>query len=184
MKTLHISFLLLLSCFATQAQDLAGRKIVQGSVGVTINSSETQTRSNYNASLLYGKIRENNTSLAWGGSFSGNTQHYESSSIDNKSFQLGPAVEFGKFIPLVERFYLAPTLGGTAQVAFGDTEGVSVGAYASPLRFMYHFSNHFMLSTSLGSAGINFSRLNKTTVFSLNGSLTNNASFGVFYTFK
>lgn len=184
MKTLTISFLLFLSFLSTQAQELSGRKIVQGSVGININSSEIQTQNSYNVSLLYGKIRENNTYLAWGGNFTGSTYRYDPGEVNNQTFQLGPAVEFGKFIPLVDRFYLAPNFGGTVQAAFGDSEGVYAGAYATPLRFMYHFSNNFMLSASLGSAGISFSRINKATQFSLNGSLTNSTGFGVFYTFK
>ncbi|MBX2951525.1 MAG: hypothetical protein KF870_03405 [Leadbetterella sp.] len=182
MKTLAISFLLLISFLNTQAQELAGRKIIQGSVGINVNSGKIATNNTYNASLLYGKIRANNTYLAWGGSFTGSTQEYND--ITNQTFQAGPAVEFGKFIPLVERFYLAPNFGGTAQAAFGDSKGVYIGAYATPLRFMYNFSNHFMLTASLGYAGVSFSRIAETTQFSLSGSLTNNTGFGVFYTFK
>lgn len=182
MKTLTVSFLLLISFFSIQAQELAGRKIVQGSVGVNINSSETQTQNMYQASLLYGKIRGNNTYLAWGGSFTGSTSKYDE--VNNTYFKAGPSVEFGKFIPLVDRFYLAPYLGGTIQATFGDSEGVSLGAYASPLRFIYNFSNHFMLSASLGSASMSFHRISENTQFLLNGSLTNHSSFGVFYTFR
>ncbi|WP_367913899.1 hypothetical protein [Leadbetterella sp. DM7] len=182
MKTLTISFLLLVSCLSLQAQDLAGRKIIRGSLGINVNSGETATNNTYDASLLYGKIRANNTYLAWGGHFTGSTQEYNN--ITNQTFRVGPAVEFGKFIPLVERFYLAPNFGGTAQAAFGDSKGVYIGAYVTPLRFMYNFSNHFMLTASLGYAGASFSRIAEITQFSLSGSLANNTSFGVFYTFK
>jgi|GEM_PF-1260950 len=182
MKTLTISFLLLVSCLSLQAQDLAGRKIIQGSVGVNVTSGESPYQNNYSASLLYGKIRANNTYLAWGGSFSGYTTHYNNSSTGY--YRLGPAVEFGKFIPLVDRLYLSPYLGGSVQANFGDSEGVSAGAYASPLRFMYNFSNHFMLSANFGSASLTFNRISKVTQFTLNGSLTNYTGFGVFYTFK
>lgn len=77
MKTLTTSFLLLFSYLSIQAQELAGRKIIQGALRVSITSTDIQTNNAYNASLLYGKIRENNTYLAWGGSFSGNTQQYD-----------------------------------------------------------------------------------------------------------
>lgn len=184
MKTLTTSFLLLFSYLSIQAQELAGRKIIQGALRVSITSTDIQTNNAYNASLLYGEIRENNTYLAWGGSFSGNTQQYDDQNINNQSFQVGPAVEFGKFIPLVDRFYLAPSLGGTVLGNFGDTKGVYISANAYPLRFLYHFSNNFMLSASMGSAGISFSQISKITHFSLNGSLSNTSSFGVFYTFK
>lgn len=184
MRTLTITFLLLVSFLSTQAQDLAGRKIVQGSLGLSFNSSEIATRNNYNASVLYGKIRENNTYLAWGGTFTGATNKYDPTNEDNQNFQLGPAVEFGKFIPLVDRFYLAPQLGGSVQAAWGSMNGVYISAYASPLRFLYHFSNNFMMSASFGSAGLKFNRVGETTQFSLNGSLSNSTGFGVFYTFK
>ncbi|MCD8539455.1 MAG: hypothetical protein LRY55_06565 [Leadbetterella sp.] len=117
-----------------------------------------------------------------GRQFTGSTQ--ESNNISSQSFRLGPAVQFGKFIPLVDRFYLAPYIDGTLGAVFGDSKGVYLNASASPLRFMYNFSNHFMLSASLGSAGINFNRSDEVTNISLNGSLTNNTNFGVFYTFK
>lgn len=184
MRTLTITFLLLVSFLSTQAQELAGRKIIQGSLGLNFNSSDLVTRNSYNASVLYGKIRENNTYLAWGGAFSGATNKYDPTNEDNQNFQVGPAVEFGKFIPLVDRFYLAPQLGGSAQAALGDMKGVYINAYASPLRFLYHFSNNFMMSASFGSASLKFSRVEDITQFSLNGSLSNSTGFGVFYTFK
>lgn len=184
MRALAVTFLLLISFLNARSQELAGRKIIQGSFGLNINSFETTSRKNYSASLLYGKIRENNTYLAWGGSFNGATNKNVPNNEDNQNFQLGPAVEFGKFIPLVDRFYLAPQIGGSAQGAFGSMKGVYINAYASPLRFMYHFSNNFMMSASFGAAGLKFSRIEKTTQFSLSGSLTNSTGFGVFYTFK
>ncbi len=184
MKTLTISFLLFISFFSIQAQELAGRKIIQGSLAVNINSTEIQAVNSYGASVLYGKIRENNTYLAWGGTFTANTNRLDPSNINEQRFQVGPAVEFGKFISLVDRLYLAPNLGGAARAAFGKSEGVHVSAYATPLRFMYHFSNNFMLSASLGAASVSFSQIDKNTKIQLNGSLTNSTGFGVFYTFK
>lgn len=184
MKTLTFSFLLFFSFFNIHAQELAGRKIVQGSLGLNFNSSDFGSRNSYNATVLYGKIRENNTYLAWGGAFSGATNKNVPTNEDNQNFQVGPAAEFGKFIPLVDRFYLAPQLGGSAQAAFGSMKGVYINAYASPLRFLYHFSNNFMMSASFGSASLKFSRVEDITQFSLNGSLSNSTGFGVFYTFK
>lgn len=184
MKNPILFFAFILTSLSAYAQDLAGRKIIQGSFSVNINSTKTSHLNSYDASLRFGKIKPNNTYIAWGGNFNGTSSDSEFNSVGVEQFKLGPSFDFGKFIPLVDRFYLAPHFGGTVQAVFGNSKGVAVGAYAVPLRFLYNFSNHFMFSASLGSANLNFSRIEKATNLSLNGSLNNNTGFGVFYTFK
>lgn len=182
MRRIYLLIILLISVLSVQAQDLAGRKIIQGSVRFNINSNEYSSTNSSTLSLKYGKIKENNTYLAWGGSllFNGSTINNENTS----QFRIGPSVEYGKFVPIIDRLYLAPSFGGNIQAVLGNAEGISLNAYASPLRFLYDFSNHFMLSASLGSASLQFEQVHKTTRFLLDGSLTNNTSLGVFYTFK
>lgn len=184
MKNCILLFTVMFAFSGVYAQDLAGRKIVQGSVSINMISGEGGSTNFYDISLRYGKIRENNTYLAWGGSFSGNTNTSTSNNIRFNQYLLGPSAEFGKFIPIVDKFYLAPYLGGTLQGAFGDEFGGRIAAYVVPIRFIYNLSNNFMLSSSFGSASMNFSKIGKNTQFSLSGNLTNNSGFGVFYTFK
>jgi hypothetical protein len=93
-------------------------------------------------------------------------------------------VEYGKFVKLVDKFYMAPVVGGSIQGVFGDTPGIKSNIYAVPIRIMYDFSNRLMLSTSFGSVNLTTIAMQRYTSINLNGSLTNNSSFGVFYTFK
>lgn len=184
MRRVYFLLVLLIPALSVQAQDLAGRKIIQGSVKFDINSDAPANRkTNYSTlSLKYGKIRENNTYLAWGGSllFTGSTVNNENTS----QFRIGPSVEYGKFVPIIDRLYLAPNFGGNIRAILGNAEGVNLNVYASPLRFLYDLSNHFMISASLGSASLQFEQVHKSTRFLLDGSLSNNTGFGVFYTFK
>jgi hypothetical protein len=181
MKPTFLLFALLFST-ATFAQDLAGRKIINGNVNMQLMDNEVYGNTNYSLSLLAGKIKPNLSYLAWGASFAGN----HSKNVDQKTayFSVGPAVEYGKFIPLVDRFYLAPTVGGTVTGTFGDAEGFGARVYATPLRFMYHFGQNFMLTGSFGAASANYSKLGKITNANINASLNNQTSFGVYYTFK
>lgn len=186
MKKLILLFTLIISVLNVKAQELAGRKIIQGSINFTLISTEQQLNSIGNFGLSYGKIKENNSYIAWGGALSIHTSKLENSAqnLDYSQFQLGPTVEFGKFVSLVDRFYLAPYIGGAVQGIFGTASGIQLNAYATPLRFLYNFSNHFMLSATVGSASMQFQRTDLQTSFSLTGSLTNHTGFGVFYTFK
>jgi hypothetical protein len=177
MKLTLLLFALLIST-ASFAQDLAGRKIINGNVNFSLMDNEVYTATNYEISILAGKIKPNLTYLAWGASLTGN--HVSGTQY----FSLGPAVEYGKFIPLVDRFYLAPTVGGNISATFGDTEGFGARVYATPLRFMYHFGQNFMLTGSFGAASASYSKIGKITNAGLNASLNNQTSFGVYYTFK
>ncbi|MER0441686.1 hypothetical protein [Emticicia sp. W12TSBA100-4] len=172
--------LFLLLSLTTFGQDLAGRKIINGSLSANIISGSGQTITAFGGSLLYGKIKNDNTYWAYGGSINVLSNIEESPNM----VMVGPAIERGKFVKIIDKLYLAPYIGGSVKGVFGDINGFNVNAYASPLRFMYHITNQFMVSAGFGSASLQFNRLERTTVVNLNGSLTNNTNFGVFYTFK
>ena len=178
MKHLLLSFLLL-SIFDTEAQDLAGRKIVNAHVSFNyISDKQGNEFTTLSSSVLYGKIKPDLSYWSYGavvGIYPGTDQH-------NVSF--GPAVEHGKFIKLIDKLYLSPYFGGSLQGQFGADQGILLNAYVSPLRFMYHFKENFLLSANFGSASFQTRALNSSTLISLNASLENNSSFGVFYTFK
>lgn len=177
-----LSLLFLTFCVQSlSAQDLVGRKIISGSVNVSVIAPGVDQSHivNIASSVLTGKIKENLTYWAWGGNFS------IASSSPNDIITVGPSVERGKFILLVDKLYLAPYLGGNISGTFaGNTGGIQVGAYASPLRFMYHLKENFLISAGFGAAGLSYSNISGSQIFSLNASLTNHSSFGVFYTFK
>lgn len=163
---------------------MVGRKIVNANLLANLGFNYEANLIDIGSSVLYGKIKNDNTYLAYGGilkivNFNGNM-------TDNLNYvMVGPSIQKGKFIELVDKFYLAPYLGGSAALMVGGDEyGVNVQAEAVPLRFVYDFSNHFMLNASFGSAYLSFQNFRYNTNITLSGSLTNNSSFGVFYTFK
>ncbi len=172
--------LFLLVSLTTFGQDLAGRKIINGALSANIISESGQTVTSFGGSLLYGKIKSDNTYWAYGGGINVLSNIAKSPNM----VMVGPAIERGKFVKMIDKLYLAPYIGGSVKGVFGDVNGFNMNAYASPLRFMYHITNHFMVSAGFGSASLQFNSLKGTTVINLNGSLTNNTSFGVFYTFK
>ncbi len=179
-RILFSALFLLLFSLNTLAQDLVGRKIINANLNLNAVFAEGTRNSSYSASVLFGKVKSNHTYLAFGAVLDNIfIQNYERDIVN-----FGPAVEYGKFVKLVDKFYLAPVVGGSVQGVFGDTPGVRVNAYAVPIRVMYDFSNRFMLSASFGSANLNTILMKRYTSINLNGSLTNNSSFGVFYTFK
>jgi hypothetical protein len=179
MNSRILLLLFLLSLTAT-AQDLVGRKIVNANLYFNAVFSDGASNSNYSASVLYGKVRSNNTYLAFGGVLDNIfIQDYERNIVN-----FGPAAEYGKFVKLVDKFYMAPVVGGSIQGVFGDTPGVRSNIYAVPIRIMYDFSNRLMLSAAFGSLNLTTIAMQRYTSINLNGSLTNNSSFGVFYTFK
>jgi hypothetical protein len=171
---------LFLISLTTSAQDLVGRKIVNANLYLNAVFADGASNSSYSASVLYGKVRPNNTYLAFGGVLDNIfIQNYERNIVN-----FGPAVEYGKFVKLVDKFYMAPVVGGSIQGVFGDTPGVRSNIYAVPIRIMYDFSNRLMLSTSFGSVNLTTIAMQRYTSINLNGFLTNNSSFGVFYTFN
>lgn len=172
--------LLLLFSLTTFGQDLSGRKIINGSLSANIVDDNRNTITTIGTSFLYGKIKSDNTYWAYGGKI-----NILSNNIDNPTmFMVGPTIERGKFVKIIDKLYLAPYIGGSAQGMFGDVSGFNINIYASPLRFMYPITNQFMISAGFGSASLLFQRTDGLTIFNLNGSLTNNTNFGVFYTFK
>ena len=180
MKTFFFSFLLL---FAFEcclfSQDLAGRKILTANLSAKAAGTDSDLAVQINTGLLFGKIKADNTYWAYGGQLS-----YAGSNGENYVISVGPGIERGKFIKLFDKFYSAPYVGGSAQAVFGLTEGVVLNAYAVPLRFVYQFSENFLLSATFGSASLLYSRLDDVNLFLLNANWQNNSGFGVFYTFK
>lgn len=129
---------------------------------------------------MTGKVKSDNTYLAFGAVL----DNMNIQNSDNSLVNFGPAVEYGKFVKLIYKFYMAPVMGGSIQSVFGDVPGIKTNIYAIPIRVMYDFSNHFMLSASFGSVNLSTISVQGFTNINLSGSLTNNSSFGVFYTFK
>ncbi|MCR9064206.1 MAG: hypothetical protein NXI00_09585 [Cytophagales bacterium] len=178
MKTILLSLFVFLS-FSSLAQDLAGRKIINGTLGFSYFSERHNNEGlSMNTSVLYGKIKEDHTYWALGGGFS-----YQSGSI-NGNWSIGPGIERGKFIQLIDKLYISPYIGGFVQGRFGDDSGVVFNAYASPLRFMYHLKENFLLSAGFGSARVSSSFLQSGNHINLSASLDNSSGFGIFYTFK
>ncbi|UBM58048.1 hypothetical protein LAG90_14670 [Marinilongibacter aquaticus] len=180
MKKYTLLLITFLICQFSYGQDLPGSKIINANLNINLTTLNSDYINNYNqvqASILYGKVKENNKYLAFGGTFNYLNQ-------SNGQYEIGPAVQFGKFLPIIEKLYLAPYIGGSVLVQAGNVSGLSVQASASPLRFMYHLKTHFLLTASFGSANMNFQTNDLYTAFNLNAALSNNAAFGVFYTFK
>ena len=176
----------MLISITSQAQDLdlAGRKIVSANLVFTTfipNESNVSGPLALQTNVLIGKIKDDNTYWAFGGQF----QLISNSTVDN-SQSVGPAAEHGKFIKLVDRFYVVPAVGGNVSAKFSEssTFGMDMSLYATPLRFMYHFGNNFMAYTTLGSASLSLTSTGSGTLINLQGGLRNSGSLGVFYTFK
>jgi hypothetical protein len=181
MKHTFCFILLYFSFHFANAQDLAGRKIVNGNLSAQIISQGKNygSTTTINTSLLFGKIKKDNTYWAFGGNFS----IIPSSSVNNY-ISVGPSIERGKFVPLIDKLYLAPYLGGSAAGVFGDLTGVNLHLYASPIRFMYHFKENLMFTAGFGLANIDYSNIGSVSILSINASLNNNSGFGIFYTFE
>ncbi|TDB62380.1 hypothetical protein [Arundinibacter roseus] len=177
---------LLLISGASFGQELAGRKILNGSFYTQFNSNDqiSHSRLALSSNLLLGKIKEDNSYWAFGGSVYVQSEDAPDFNINTNRFGIGPAVERGKFVRIIDKLYIAPYAGGSVQGVFGDVTGANLSVYASPLRFMYQLTNHFLVSASFGSATLEASRIEKTTQITVNASFQNNTGFGVFYTFK
>jgi hypothetical protein len=180
MKSILILTLFTLLFSSAIAQNLEGRKIINGTLNLTNVSGNGIQTLNIASNVLFGKIKKDNTYWAFGGNL--NVVSVENSSPN--IVMLGPAIERGKFVKIIDKLYIAPYFGGNTSLVFGKLTGFNIGVYASPLRFMYHFTDKFMLSAGFGSANLNFNRMAGITTLNIGASLTNNSSFGVFYTFK
>ncbi|WP_341227841.1 hypothetical protein [uncultured Arcticibacterium sp.] len=170
---------LILVSHLAHAQDLAGRKIVNGNLNAQVISGSNNDFTSISSSLLFGKIKSDNTYWAFGGKFA----LYPTNTFNN-SVSIGPSVERGKFIPLVDDLYLAPYIGGSVSAIFGNTDGANINLYATPIRFMYHFKENLMLTAGFGFGNIDYTINNSVSTLSINASLNNNSGFGIFYTFK
>jgi hypothetical protein len=168
---------------STNAQDLAGRKIINGNLDFQFLSTPDFRNTTLTFNALYGKIKDNNTYLAFGLTGSAITNNVNS---EINSYGFGPMLEKGKFIKIIEKFYLTPNFGAKIQGILGTEQilGFNTEVYANPIRIMYNFNNNILFTAGFGSAYLQASRINYITSIRLNGSLSNNSSFGVFYTFK
>ncbi|MFT5885264.1 MAG: hypothetical protein ACI9IP_001724 [Arcticibacterium sp.] len=97
---------------------------------------------------------------------------------------MGPSIERGKFVPLIDKLYLAPYFGGSVSGIFGDSNGINLSLYASPIRFMFYFKENLMFTAGFGLANINYSNISSISTLSVNASLNNNSGFVIFYTFE
>ena len=77
MKHLFLILFASIVCFSVQGQNeneespLAGRRIVSGSFNGNFRDQDNFNQSNINANILIGKIKDNNTYIAFGGNWGG-----------------------------------------------------------------------------------------------------------------
>lgn len=223
MKKIIFTFALFcLSVFNLIAQDFAGKRIYNGNLslnlrGGTTSPQNSRTDLSLNTTFLTGKIRANNTYTAYGFNFGITNSKYEQSTTtgtvekySSSNNSIGPAVQFGKFVKVFDRFYFAPNTTIGASYIFGSgetpsskstTNGFSGRVGISPLNFVYQIQNNFLLSMNLGGFGINYTYLNSkldntnrsgTTLsssdlssydLSVFGSITNFSGIGAYYLF-
>jgi hypothetical protein len=219
-----ISFTLALFCFSIitlSAQDFAGKRIYNGNLALNLRGGTTPPQNSQSilalsSTFLTGKIRENNTYTAFGFNFavtSSKDSQVSSLSVEKYSsstYNIGPAIQFGKFVKVFDKFYFAPNTTIGASYIFGSgetpstkssTNGFSGRVGVSPLNFVYQIQNNFLLSMNLGGFGVNYiytgSRLDNTNNFgtvlsnsdlsnydlSIYGSVTNFSGIGAYYLF-
>ena len=224
MKKIIITFALFcLSLTSLFAQEFVGKRIYNGNLslsltGTTLSPQISRTNLILNSTFLTGKVRENNTYTAFGFNLgiqsSQNPQSSNTGVIDNYSnstHTVGPAIQFGKFVKVFDKFYFAPntTLGASYIFGSNDTptskrslSRFSGGLNISPLNFVYQVQNNFLLSMNLGGFGLSYSYIgsksNNTNPFgtiintnydtsaynlSVYGSITNFSGIGAYYLF-
>lgn len=202
------------------AQEFAGKRIYNGNLSLNLSGATTApqiSRTNLilNSTFLTGKIRTNNTYTAFGFNLGiQSSQNPQSSGFgvnnySNSTYNIGPAIQFGKFVKVFDQFYFAPNTTLGASYIFGSSEtptskrslnGFSGRINVSPLNFVYQVQNNFLLSMNLGSFGINYSYIGSkpdgvflgtgtnnsdTSVYDLSvyGSITNFSGIGAYYLF-
>jgi hypothetical protein len=183
-KLLFILFLFISTI--CNAQDLVGRKIINGNLNANFFISPNFKSYTFSTTFLYGKIKPNLTYTAFGGVIQTIPVGKDelSGELINQTF-VGPEFQKGKFIKIIDKLYLAPYFGGSAVMGFMLGEiGGRVSVEAVPVRFMYQCTDKFMLSASFGSANLSAQHLAEITQINVSGSLSNDSGFGVFYTFK
>ncbi|MES2518506.1 MAG: hypothetical protein V4585_10385 [Bacteroidota bacterium] len=222
MKKIVLTFtffcLPLISLFS---QNLAGKRIYNGNFSMNLSTvstdgsvtSASSKNSNFalSATLLTGKIRENNTYTAYGFNVIINTvstPQVSNGSVVNASsslYSIGPAIQFGKFVKVFDQFYYAPNstfsvsgkFGSSGISANGSTSttlnsgGFGARANISPLNFIYQVNDNFLLSMNLGAVGMSYDYLKSSTDnfsttsnnLSIYGSVTNFSGIGAYYLF-
>jgi hypothetical protein len=221
MKKIFITFTLFcLSLTTLFAQEFAGKQIYNGNLSLNLSGATTApqiSRTNLilNSTFLTGKIRANNTYTAFGFNLGiQSSQNPQASGVgvnnySNSTYNIGPAIQFGKFVKVFDQFYFAPNTTLGASYIFGSNEtptskrslnGFSGRVNVSPLNFVYQIQSNFLLSMNLGSFGINYSYIGSkpdgiflgtgtnnsdTSVYDLSvyGSVTNFSGIGAYYLF-
>lgn len=185
MKKLAVVVLLFVT-YASFGQDLVGRKIINGNVYLNLTSISQNSFYDFNTSFLGGKIKSDLSYWAFGGQVIGRSNGIQNNPQNYTG--IGPAVQRGKFINLIDKLYLAPYGGANLSLLFGTgskfSKGINFGAAIVPIRFMYNFNEKFLLAASFGELALNLKQFNGEVNVILNGNLNNSSSIGVFYTFK
>jgi hypothetical protein len=217
--TLTLFFVVYISTFG---QNFTGKRIYNGNLGLNLRGSSTspqvsQSTLSLNSTFLTGKIRENDTYTAFGFNF-GITSTVDSRELvagvvnenTNSIYNLGPAIQAGKFVKVFDKFYFAPNTTVAASYIFGSGESstskTSVNGFngrinVAPLNFVYQIQNNLLLSMNLGGFGISYSYTGitpqskgttgvtnvnaraSTYDLSVYGSVTNFSGIGAYYLF-
>jgi hypothetical protein len=207
-KILLITALLCLNVSFVFAQDLEGKKIYSGNISINLNtnhfdsklSSATLSNSSLssNFSFLSGKIKKNNTYVAYGVNIGISTQSENENNF--KQYSVGPVVQFGKFVKVFNQFYIAPKSTFSLAGIWGSSHsnnlessigGASVGVNIAPLNFVYQIKSQLMLSLSLGQLNLDYSYLHADNTdytqdshtLNATGNISNYTGFGVLYLF-
>lgn len=215
MKNLTFTIVLLVgTCSSILSQSLAGKRIINGNFSLYLQNfnvkpkqTSTQTATsdrvtNFRVSFITGKIKENNTYVAYGLTAGVENSVNEANTTQHrKNLQLGPQIGMGKFVKVFDQFYYSPNMNFSLGVNSGSSKydnatatswGLFANASASPISFLYQFNNNFLLSAGFGSIALNYtssytsSDSEKRTYHNLNLSagLNNFSGISVFYLFK
>ncbi|MEA5427288.1 hypothetical protein [Arcicella lustrica] len=205
-KIILISIFCWLSSLNLFSQSLIDKRIYSGNLSLSLNhdtykykfsSPYSATNTNVSISFLAGKIRKNNSYVAYGFVLGGHSLNQVTSF--SQQISLGPAVQVGKFIKIFDQFYFAPKSNFTLAGVIGKTEsseilnnkGINTSIDFSPLSFVYQIKDKIMLNMSLGQFALNYTYLNSSNDFfsqnshslDINGNLSNYTSLGMFYLF-
>lgn len=207
-KILLIAALFCCNISFLSAQDLEGKKIYSGNISLSFTndhydsklSSATLTNSylNSNFSFLTGRIKKNNSYIAYGITLGVRNQKEDENNF--KQYSLGPMVQLGKFVKVFNQFYIAPKSTFSLAGVWGSNinnglessiSGATAGVNLSPLNFVYQVKNNLMLNLSLGQLDLTYSYFHATNDnytqnshnLNVTGNISNYTGFGVLYLF-
>ncbi len=207
-KLLLIAALFCCNISFLSAQDLEGKKIYSGNISLSFTNdfyesklSTATLKNSYlttNLNFLSGRIKKNNSYIAYGATLGIRSQIEDENSF--KQYSLGPAVQLGKFVKVFNQFYLAPkstfSLAGVWGSSVSDNlesiiSGATAGVNVSPLNFVYQVKNNLMLNLSLGQLDLTYSYFRadndnytqNSHDLNITGNISNYTGFGVLYLF-